>query len=238
MSQCEYAELDGAYVLGGLSPSERQAYERHLATCADCATSVRELAGLPGLLARVDPVILEPAPAAEPVPATLLPSLVREVGRARRRRRLATVGVAAAAVVAVAALAVSVLNGGDDAPPAATPPSPNPSTSIAPAGFSMIPVGHAPVTASLAFTTVGWGTKLDLTCSYRPDWDGYQDLPATATYGLFVVTREGVTEQVGTWRAIGGKTMHFSAGTAAKRNDIAAVEVRTQKGKPVLRLQS
>jgi hypothetical protein len=233
---CEYAELDGSYVLGSLSPGERQDYERHLATCESCARSVRELAGLPGLLSRVDPVILESAPVAEPVPATLLPSLVREVGRVRRRRLFATVGVAAAAAIAVIATTLASLGGG--APPAASPPSSNPSSTAVPASLSMIPVGGAPVTGSLAFTRVGWGTKLDLTCSYRPDWEGYQELPAAATYGLFVVTREGTTEQVGTWRAIGGKTMHFSAGTAAKEGDIASVEVRTPTGKPVLRLTS
>jgi len=234
MSGCEYAEWDGSYVLGGLSPAERQDYERHLATCADCATSVREMAGLPGLLARVDPVILEPAPAAEPVPATLLPSLVREVGRARRRRVLASVGVAAAAAVAVGATLVASL--GSETPPAASPPTSTPS-SVAPAGESMMPVGHVPVTATLAVTRVGWGTKLDLTCSYRSEGEGYQ-LPKTATYGLFVVNRDGSAEQVGTWQAIDGKTMHFSAGTAAQGRDIKDVEVRTVDGHPVLRLQS
>jgi hypothetical protein len=94
-----------------------------------------------------------------------------------------------------------------------------------------------PVTATLAFTSVGWGTKLDLTCSYRPQDEGYQ-LPPTATYGLFVVNRDGSAEQVGTWRAIGGKTMHFSAGTAAQQGDIADVEVRTVDGRPVLKLES
>ena len=59
-----------------------------------------------------------------------------------------------------------------------------------------------------------------------------------ATYALFVVTRDGSMQQVGTWQAIGGKTMHFSAGTAARRGDISAVEVRTKAGRPVLRLQS
>ena len=238
MNVCEYAELDGAYVLGSLSPSERQDYEKHLATCESCSRSVRELAGLPGLLARVDPVVLESAPDAEPVPSTLLPSLVREVGRARRLRLVTMVGVAAAAAVAVGAVLVTGL-GSDNNPPAAGPPtgSGNPSLA-APVGLSMIPVGHAPVTGSLAFTPVGWGTKIDLTCSYRPDWEAYQDLPRTATYALFVVTRDGSTQQVGTWQAIGGKTMHFSAGTAARRADIAAVEVRAKDGRPVLRLQS
>ena len=234
MSGCEYADLDGSYVLGGLSPAERQEYEKHLATCAECAASVREMAGLPGLLARVDPVILESAPAAEPVPATLLPALVREVGRSRRRRLLASVGVAAAAAVAVGAVVVS--GPGNDTPPAASPPTSTPS-STAPVGESMMPVGHVPVTATLAVTRVGWGTKLDLTCSYRSEGEGYQ-LPKTATYGLFVVNRDGSAEQVGTWQAIDGKTMHFSAGTAAQGRDIKDVEVRTVDGHPVLRLQS
>src|SRR3954447_21727633 len=145
MSACEYAELDGSYVLGGLSPAERQAYERHLATCESCARSVRELAGLPGLLARVDPVILESAPAVEPVPATLLPALVREVSRVRRRRVLAAVGVAAAAAVAVGGAMLSGLD------LHGTPPVADPSrtSTASPAGLSMIPVGHAPVTGNL-----------------------------------------------------------------------------------------
>lgn len=233
---CEFAELDGAYVLGSLSPSERQAYEKHLATCDSCSRSVRDLAGLPGLLARVDPVILEPAPVMEPVPATLLPSLVREVGRTRRRRLFATVGVGVAAAAAVGAMVVASL-GGSEAPIASPPPS-TPSSTAQPASLSMIPVGGAPVTGSLAFTPVGWGTKIDLICSYRPDWDAYDNLPKTTTYALFVVTRDGSMQQVGTWQAIGGKTMHFSAGTAARRTDISAVEVRTKTGRPVLRLQS
>ena len=179
-------------------------------------------------------MILEPAPAVEPVPATLLPSLVREVGRVRRRRLLATVGVAAAAAVAVGAVVVAGL--GNDSTPSAAPPASTPS-SASPVGQSMMPVGHVPVTATLAFTPVGWGTRIDLTCDYEPGREGYQ-LPKTATYGLFVVNRDGRAEQVGTWKAIDGKTMHFSAGTAASRSDIKDVEVRTLDGLPVLRLQS
>ena len=227
---CDFAELDGSYVLGSLSPAERLEYEKHLATCEECARSVRELAGLPGLLARVDPVILEPAPQLEPVPATLLPSLVHEVGRARRRRLVASVAVAAAAVVALAVVLVQGL-GGDEQPSTAAP---TPTPSVAPAvGQHMSPVGDVPVTATLAFTPVGWGTKLDLTCSYRSTGEGYQ-LPRSVTYGLFVVNRDGSAEQVGTWEAVSGKTMHFSAGTATRRKDIAAVEVRTTSGRPVL----
>ena len=233
MSGCQYAELDGSYVLGSLSPVERQEFERHLATCKDCARSVRELAGLPGLLARVDPVILEPQPAIEPVPETLLPTLVREVQRARRRRRrLTAAGVAAAAAVLAGIVGAQSL--GSDDPPAAAPTSPSPSATAL-AGESMRPVGHVPVTATLAFTSVTWGTRLDLTCSYEPTTGEYQ-LPRRVTYGLFVVNRDGSAEQVGTWRALDGRTMRLTAATAAERDDIAAVEVRTVDGRPVLRL--
>lgn len=233
MSTCQYAELDGSYVLGSLSPIERQEFERHLATCKDCARSVRELAGLPGLLARVDPVILEPPPAIEPVPETLLPSLVHEVQRTRRRRRITAVGVAAAAAVLVGVVLAQSL--GSDDPSAAVPTSPSPSASAL-AGESMRPVGHVPVTATLAFTSVTWGTRLDLTCSYEPTTGEYQ-LPRRVTYGLFVVNRDGSAEQVGTWRALDGRTMRLTAATAAERDDIAAVEVRTVDGRPVLRLE-
>ena len=196
---------------------------------------MRELAGLPGLLARVDPVILEPAPAVEPVPGHAA-ALARARGRTRRRRRLfATVGVGAAAAVAMGAMAVAGLGGGDAAGRVATPV--RPSSTAQPANLSMIPVGGAPVTGSLAFTPVGWGTKLDLTCSYRPDWDAYE----TAPDGHLRPVRGEPRRQHAAGRHLAGhrrKTMHFSAGTAARRGDISAVEVRTKAGRPVLQLQS
>ena len=51
---CPFAHDDAAYVLGALSPAERLEFERHLGRCDDCTRAVRELAGLPGLLGRVD----------------------------------------------------------------------------------------------------------------------------------------------------------------------------------------
>ena len=85
---CSFVDSDAAYVLGALSPAERLAYERHLDTCADCTRSVRQLAGLPGLLARVDPAVLEEPGDTVPVPDAVLTNLVGEVRRSQRRRRL------------------------------------------------------------------------------------------------------------------------------------------------------
>ena len=52
--RCEHEHDDGAYVLGALSPAERTAYERHLATCSFCREAVRDISTLPDLLSRLD----------------------------------------------------------------------------------------------------------------------------------------------------------------------------------------
>jgi hypothetical protein len=224
---CDFADRDGSYVLGALSPAERLEFEQHLAGCADCARSVRELAGLPGLLARVDPAVLdEPAPD-EPLPETLLPALLQAVRRTRRRRTLVAAGVAAAALTAVVAIPLSLSGSDDGRTPSAAPP--------AAAGRAMVTVGDAPVRATVALTSVAWGTRLDLACTYGEAGERYH-LPSSVTYGLFVRTRDGRTEQVGTWRSLEGRTMRLTAATAAPRQDIASVEVRTAKGRPVLEL--
>jgi hypothetical protein len=238
---CRFAHDDGAYVLGALSPAERLAFERHLPGCDECTQSVRRLAGLPGLLGRVEPEVLEDPTPDEPLPDTLLPSLVDRVARGRRRRTAFAVGLAAAAAVVAGAVPVVVGQLDDDPPssaPSATPstPSDSPSASVGPA-LTMEPVGQVPVRASLAMEEVTWGTRLDLTCTYDPTSVEYE-LPPEADYELFVSTRRGHTEQVGSWRSVGGRTMQLTAATATSRRDIASVTVRTRDGRVVLELAS
>jgi hypothetical protein len=232
---CRFAHDDAAYVLGALSPTERLDFERHLPECAECTRAVRELAGLPGLLGRVDPRQLEDAPVDEPVPDTLLPALSREVRRARRRRTLVTSGlVAAAAAVAVAVPAVVVSGSGSDDGAVPSPPGSSSTTSGA-AALAMRPVGDVPVRATVTLQRATWGTRVGLTCTYDPDSVDY-DLPPAVDYTLFVRTRDGRAEQLGSWRSVSYKEMRFSAATAAARRDIASVEVRTPAGRVVLRL--
>ena len=230
---CDFTQDDGSYVLGALSPTERQAFEEHLAGCAECARSVRELAGLPGLLARIDPDVLDSPPVGDPVPDTILPKLVRHARRSQRRRMFATAGVAGAAAAAIALGSVAVIGALDDDRPPAAAPSDTPSV---PASQTMSPVGHAAVRGSLAFTSVLWGTKLDLTCSYNSGTEYGAPPPEPHTYVMFIRTRDGHMEQVATWRGLPGKTMRLAAATAANRTDITSVEVRTSGGKPVLKL--
>jgi hypothetical protein len=252
---CEFTYDDAAYVLGALSPSERLAFERHLPGCADCAHAVQELAGLPGLLGRVSRESLETEPTTPPVPETLLPSLMREARRSQRRRTWVTAGLAVAATVIVSAGVVTLTGVGSDGEPSAAPPaasasahpstsaSPSPSASIAPAE-TMVPVIETPMSVDVSMTGVAWGTKIALLCSYASasesggewgEWGEAED--GEPTYALVVRDRDGTEEQVATWRALPGKTMHLDAATATSREDIASVEVRTADGQPVLQLK-
>ena len=227
---CDLGHLDGAYVLGALAPEERLEFERHLAGCPACSSAVRDLAGLPGLLAQVAPEVLESTPEAEPPPQTLLPALVREVRRSQHRRRWAVGLAAAAAVTALGVGSAAVLTqvGNDGRAPTAA-------SSLAPAR-EMTPIGQHHIGGDLALTPVAWGTRLDLTCRYEQQPGGYHDQPP-ATYALVVRRVGGGTERVATWRALPGRTMHVTGATALTTGQIAAVEVRTGTGQRVLALR-
>lgn len=226
---CQFAHHDAAYVLGALSPAERLAFERHLPGCPACTRSVRELAGLPGLLARVTPDVLEAVTVDGPVPERLLPRLVREVRRTQRRRTWVTAGLAAVVASLVTLVTLAATGALDDDRPARE------ATSVAPPkGQAMESVGSEQVSAELALTGVPWGTRLDLACTYTSHERGYaMEAPI---YALFVRTRAGEVEQVATWRALPGRTMRLAAATATSRDDIASVEVRTADGTRVLEL--
>lgn len=235
---CGFAHDDGAYVLGALAPADRLEFERHLPGCADCTRAVGGLAGLPGLLGRVDASLAEQPEADDPVPTTLLPRLSREVRRTRRRRTsVAAAGLAAAAVAVIVGVAVS--QSGGDQPVSPTRPdtsSTAPDLAQAPAvARPMEPIGEVPVRATVSLEQVTWGTRLGLTCTYDSRWVDYE-LPPEVDYTLFVRTKNGGVEQVGSWRSVDGQPMQLSAATAASPAELASVEVRTVDGRVVLRI--
>ena len=228
---CDFHEWSAAYVLGSLSPAERTDYERHLAGCEECTAAVRQLAGLPGLLAKVPADVLETS-GAEPVPDTLRPALVDATRRDQRRRSTRLLVAAAAAVVLVgggsAAIAATVAH--DDQPLASAP------TTAGNVGTAdrlrMMPVGPGSSSGWVSLTPVAWGTRLDLTCEYDSPYGGH----AAYAYALVVTTTDGRTEQVATWKALPGKELHVTGSTAATPDDIAEVEVLDSEGDAVLRL--
>jgi hypothetical protein len=205
---CESA---AAYVLGALPAGERTAFEAHLATCAECSRTVGELAGLPGLLARVSPdELADPVP----VPDTLVPRLVREVRRSSRRRFLRSGVLAAAAVVlAVAGTAVVVQRAHDE-----------------PAGVAMRAVVDSPVTASVALVGHPWGTEVSMRCRY--------DEPSgwSRPYALVAVDDRGTAYQIATWAVGPGRTASVRGSVPVPRDRIDRLEVRTLSGQALLRL--
>jgi predicted anti-sigma-YlaC factor YlaD len=200
----------GGYVTGGLEPAERAAVEQHLEGCADCRAEVSELAGLPGLLRR--------PPEAEPIAAvpTDLSARVLAGVAARRRaaRRQLRVWQAVAAVAVVVALGVGgvTMRSGGGSPDFA----------------AMRPIVAGP-TAEAAAEARPWGTALEVSAT---------GLRQGATYTLVAVARDGRTEQAGAWGYSTGRRTRCSGSTSIARSDLAAVEIRTVDGRPLLRLDT
>lgn len=228
MTTDEFTWYDAAYVLGALSPLERREFEDHLKVCEMCATSVAELAGLPGLMSRVS--IDQLTAEAEPVPDTFLPSLARAVRRERGRRRLA-VGAAAVAAASLITVGAVWVTGPDS--PARAPVASAGSTPSGTARRALTAVVPSPVTAGARLVDMAWGTRIDLTCAYRADGRYPAD---GAAYELVVIGIEGPAEQVGTWKSLPNRELTIVGATSRVRQDITAVEIRTLDGRAILRL--
>jgi hypothetical protein len=224
---CELAHLDAAYVLGSLSPSERADYERHLRTCDECSRSVRELAGLPGLLARVPADVLEPLDR-DPVPTTLLPALVAAAERHQRRRTIRTALLTAAAVAVIAVGSAVVASSLDDEEtPVSAPPVVVETTAPA---QRMMPVGDSRSTGWVSLTPAGMGTRLDLTCVYESSYSG------THEYALSIVTTDGRHQDVEIFEATTGEEVRVSGETATDPDEIEKVVVKNSYGDAILLL--
>jgi hypothetical protein len=225
--RCDHEHDDGAYVLGALSPAERAAYERHLATCSFCREAVADIAVLPGLLGRLDPVdferLLQPEPSPPARPArSLTPDLVtaaqskRRQERKRTRVRVLSTAAAAACLALVIGVGMVFLVSRDQAP-ATSPPGPV---------VAMVPASaDVPVSAQLNLTGTAGGTKINLVCVYSrrdPDLKSY-------TIRLMAYGPDDEQEQVGSWVASPGKEFdmsgvtHFASGALSRlalvRND-------------------
>lgn len=223
MSEDRYAEWDGAYVMGALSPAERHEYEQHLAHCPACAGAVAELGPLPGLLARVDPVDAEallagpvPPELADP-PADLLARVIESTRPlppwwARPRARIGLAAAAAAVVAAAVAVPLAVRH--DDRP----------------AGVDVSLGAVGPLSADVDLVSRDWGTEVDMTCWYADEGTPEPDRP----YALYVLDRAGKAELVSRWHAGPGDTSRTVGSTDLAVADIARLQLRTDSGTVLL----
>lgn len=216
-----YADWDASYVLGALSPADRREFETHLESCERCRESVAELSGLPGLLGRLNAdrafeLLDEPdaatAEAPAPLPADLVARIEQRIVSRRRVRNRVLIGLAAAAAVAGAiVIPLSIVS----------PPHPTPGIALA-----LGQVVSSPLTADVRLTTVGWGTKVDMTCRYGPaSSGGYGNI--RSSYALWVVQTDGTASELSSWSAASNSTVKLSAGTSSPVTDIASVQVRS-----------
>ncbi|WP_431237301.1 anti-sigma factor family protein [Mycolicibacterium aichiense] len=214
-----YETWDAAYVLGSLSSTERREYEAHLSGCGRCRSSVGELSGMPALLAMLTPdeVTAIDTGGMEPPPLRpqLLDGVLFEVRRRRRRGRWITWSVAAAAA---AVLAVGVFVAIKPSPFSA--PTPAPQVSAA----TMTPVMPSSFEATIQVTPMGWGTHIQMTCTY------HQEIGADATddadkLAMYAVGRDGSRVQLATWMAREGESASPTGSTSMPMAKIAAVQV-------------
>jgi hypothetical protein len=213
-----YLTWDAAYVLGALSSTERREYEAHLQTCPSCRSAVAELSGMPALLAKLDLEDLraldEEQPDTPPLRPEVLGSVLEKVRWRRRRSRLLMSGAVAlaAALLAVGLLIVlrpEIMGLQNNAPTAA--PS-----------LEMTKVSETPINATITMTSYGWGTRIDMACTYG-DW-GQRDAPPQQL-GMVVVGRDGSRSQIATWLGLSGATALPSANTPLQMQEIAAVQL-------------
>jgi anti-sigma-K factor RskA len=190
---CTEARLSlGVYVLGAIDPAERGLVDAHLATCRDCRDELAGLAGLPALLARVNPDEVSriraddaapPAPGDEP-PKELIGTVLNLAEARRRRNRWRFLSAAAAVVVLAAGLF-----GGLKAATSTT------STLVVSAGSgtweSTSGTSQATgATATVAYASELWGTAFQILVDH---------IPQGTTCEMWVVHPDGSRTQVAAW---------------------------------------
>jgi hypothetical protein len=214
-----YATWDAAYVLGSLSGAERREFEAHLASCPRCSATVAELSGIPALLAQLsaeevealdDPTTAE----TPPLRTEVLDSLLQKVQwRRRRTRRLSVITLAAAAAVLAVALVVGILPGirghGDD-------------TEMASA-VTMSKVAQTPINAAVTLTGFGWGTRIDMVCTYG-DYASRGEA-TTENLSMVLLDHNGTQSEIATWVGVNGATALPSGNTTMQKDQIKSVQL-------------
>ena len=211
-------EVDvGAYVLDALEPDERMRVRAHLATCAECRATLRELEGLPGLLAQV------PAPEAR-----VLPEAPSELAFRRFQHRAAATQSAARAaggrgprrwvLVAAAAAAVGIAGGVGGVV-----------ASLGSAAPTAVSATAGPIHAHVELTAASGGTRIDLAL------DG---VPSGQRCELVAVSRAGRWQTVSDWTATYSGTAHVISAVPLKPQDIDRLLIRTPDGRTLLSMPS
>src|SRR5690349_6681157 len=199
----------GVYVLGAIDPAERALADAHLVTCRECRDELAGLAGLPALLARVNPDEISRITsedtvrtAADDRPPGELIGTVLDLAAARRRRTRWRFAAAAAAVVAIAG---GLFGGLSSITTTRTVPIP-----VSPAGTHWETVETTSsitgASASVAYSHELWGDQFDVLVDH---------IPVGTTCQLWVVHPDGTRTQVASWTTASDEGQVWYSGSMA-----------------------
>jgi hypothetical protein len=202
----------GVYVLGAIDPAERGLVDAHLVTCRDCRDELAGLAGLPALLARVNPdeisrICADDAvrPMANDDPPEELLGTVLDLAQARRRRNRWRYLSAAAAVVVIAGGLFAGLRSATSTTITNTVPVAlsNGAGSWETANGANQATG---VTATVAYAQQLWGNSFQVLVD---------NIPAGTTCELWVVHPDGTRTEVAAWTTARDEGKVWYAGSMA-----------------------
>jgi len=207
---CTEARLSlGVYVLGAIDPAERALVDAHLATCKDCRDELAGLAGLPALLARVNPDEVSRISADDAVgtdtteqPPDELLGTVRDLAEARRRRNRWRYLSAAAAVVLIAAGLFGGLKAATSTTKTVVVPPPAAAWESV-TGTSQV----TGATATVAYSTQLWGSAFQVLV---------HRIPLGTTCQLWVIHPDGTRTPVASWTTARDEGRVWYAGSMAK----------------------
>jgi hypothetical protein len=199
----------GVYVLGAIDPAERALVDTHLLTCRDCRDELAGLAGLPALLARVNPDEISRITSEDTVRAVTddrppgeLVGTVLDLAAARRRRTRWRFAAAAAAVVAIAGGLFGGLSSITTTRTVAIPDSP--------AGTLWDTVeatsASTGASASVAYSHELWGDAFKVLVDH---------IPVGTTCQLWVVHPDGTETEVAAWTTARDEGKVWYAGSMA-----------------------
>jgi hypothetical protein len=222
---CTEARLSlGVYVLGAIDPAERALVDVHLATCRECRDELADLAGLPALLARVNPDEISricpddtvrtsvPASAEEPPPDELI-GTVLDLAQARRRRSRWRFAAAAAAVVAISGGLFGGLSSISTTRTIKVP------LSTGSARWETVQTASSitGASASVAYSHEQWGNAY---------WVLVDHIPVGTTCELWVVHPDGTRTQVAAWTTAGDEgKVWYSGSTAITDKAISSFQI-------------
>jgi Putative zinc-finger len=200
----------GVYVLGAIDPAERSLVDAHLVTCRDCRDELAGLAGLPALLARVNPDEISRIcaddtvrPVADDRPPGELIGTVLDLAEARRRRTRWRFVAAAAAVVAIAGGLFGGLRSITTTRTVAVPISPAGSTWETVEATSSV----TGASGSVAYSHEMWGDAFEVLVDH---------IPVGTTCQLWVVHADGTRTQVAAWTTASDEGKVWYAGSMPK----------------------